>query len=139
MGCYGIGVNRIIAGLAETKHDENGLIWPMSVAPYEVLVIPLNTTDEAVMEQANRIYDELKMQGIDVLMDDRDARPGFKFKDADLIGIPLRVVIGGKGLKEGVAEVKRRTEADPTLVPLAEVVENVRQIVQSEKGQLAGS
>jgi prolyl-tRNA synthetase len=134
MGCYGIGVNRIIAGLAETKHDENGMIWPMSVAPYEALVIPLNVTDAAVMEAANNVYDELKKQGIDVLMDDRDARPGFKFKDADLIGIPLRVVIGGKGLKEGVAEVKWRTEADPKMVKLDTVVAEVAEMVRSARG-----
>jgi len=133
MGCYGIGVNRIIAGLAETKNDENGLIWPMSIAPYEVLVIPLNVSDTAVMEAAEKIYLEMKGQGIDVLMDDRDARPGFKFKDADLIGIPLRVVIGGKGLKDGIAEVKLRTQADPTLVPLDQVVGQVKEIVRSAK------
>lgn len=133
MGCYGIGVNRIIAGLAETKHDENGLIWPMAVAPYEVLVIPLNVTDAAVMEAAEKVYADLQGQGVDVLMDDRDARPGFKFKDADLIGIPLRVVIGGKGLKEGVAEVKLRTEAEPTLVPLDQVVEQVAATVRAAK------
>lgn len=136
MGCYGIGINRIIAGLAETRHDENGLVWPMSVAPYEVLLIPLNVTDPAVMEHANRIYDALRSQGIDVLMDDRDARPGFKFKDADLIGIPLRVVIGGKGLKEGVAEIKRRTEAEPALVKLDDVVRRTVEIVRSEHAAL---
>lgn len=137
MGCYGIGVNRILAGLAETKHDDNGLIWPMSVAPFEVLVIPLNVTDTAVTEAANRVYNELKTRGVDVLIDDRDARPGFKFKDADLIGIPLRVVIGGKGLKEGVAEVKARTEAEPTMVSLETVVETVANRVQREKAELA--
>ena len=129
MGCYGIGVNRIIAGLAETRHDDNGLIWPMSVAPYEVLVIPLNVTDENVMKEAERVYSELRLAGVDVLMDDRDARPGFKFKDSDLIGIPLRVVIGGKGLKDGVAEVKWRTESDPSMEPLESVVGVVTRLV----------
>lgn len=133
MGCYGIGVNRIIAGLAETKCDENGLVWPMSVAPYEVIVIPLNVTDPEVNSAAEKIYAELKQAGVDVLIDDRDARPGFKFKDADLIGIPLRVVIGGKTLKEGVAEVKLRTEKDPSLVPLDQVVANVCETVQKAK------
>ncbi|WP_437226829.1 proline--tRNA ligase [Planctomicrobium sp. SH661] len=133
MGCYGIGVNRIIAGLAETKHDENGLIWPMSVAPYEVLVIPLNVTDPEVMGASEKIYADLKEQGVDVLMDDRDARPGFKFKDADLIGIPLRVVIGGKSLKDGVAEVKLRTEKDPAMVKLVDVVEQVKGMVNAAK------
>ncbi|SFJ24173.1 proline--tRNA ligase [Planctomicrobium piriforme] len=133
MGCYGIGVNRIIAGLAETKHDENGLIWPMSVAPYEVLVVPLNVTDPQVMEAAEKIYTQLKGQGVDVLMDDRDARPGFKLKDADLIGIPLRVVIGGKGLKDGVAEIKWRTAADPVLIKLDMTVNEVTQMVKTAR------
>lgn len=137
MGCYGIGVNRIIAGLVETKHDENGIVWPMSIAPYEVLVIPLNVTDTAVQQAAEKIYADLKSAGVDVLLDDRDARPGFKFKDADLIGIPLRVVIGGKGLKDGVAEVKARTEKDPTLVPLADVVASVTKLVADAKAVLA--
>lgn len=136
MGCYGIGVNRILAGLAETKHDENGLIWPMTIAPYEVLVIPLNVSDAEVVEAANRVYEELKEQGVDVLIDDRDARPGFKFKDADLIGIPLRVVIGGKGLKQGVAEVKARTEAEPTMVALETVVSDVVTRVRQAKEEL---
>jgi len=137
MGCYGIGVNRILAGLAETKHDENGLIWPMSVAPYEVLVIPLNVSDAEVLAAAEKVYQELKDQGVDVLIDDRDARPGFKFKDADLIGIPLRVVIGGKGLKQGVAEVKARTEAEPTMISLDTVVSEVATRVRQEKAELA--
>jgi prolyl-tRNA synthetase len=96
MGCYGIGINRIVAGLAETSFDENGLIWPLSIAPYEVLVIPLNVTDPETMQLAERFYKELGEAGVDVLMDDRDARAGFKFKDADLIGIPLRIVIWGR-------------------------------------------
>jgi prolyl-tRNA synthetase len=139
MGCYGIGVNRIIAGLAETCHDENGLIWPMTVAPYEVELIPLNVKDEAVMQEANRIYDELKEAGVDVLMDDRDARPGFKFKDADLVGIPLKVVVGGKGLKDGIAEVKWRKGGDADRIPLAEASQHVTQLVRDEKQRLSGN
>ena len=137
MGCYGIGVNRIIAGLAETAHDDGGLVWPMSVAPYEVELIPLNVTDANVMAEANRIYEELTDAGIEVLMDDRDARPGFKFKDADLIGLPLRVVVGGKGLKDAVAEVKGRTEGDPLRVPLADVVQVVGTRVAEERARFA--
>jgi len=138
MGCYGIGVNRILAGLAETRHDENGLIWPISVAPYEVLVVPLNVTDPQVMQAAERIYAQLKGQGVDVLLDDRDARPGFKLKDADLIGIPLRVVVGGKGLKDGVAEVKWRTQTDPMLIQLDSVVNEVVNMVRSKQAELRG-
>jgi prolyl-tRNA synthetase len=135
MGCYGIGVNRIVASLAETKHDEGGLIWPMSVAPYEVELIPLNVSDTAVMEAAEQIYADLEAAGIEVLMDDRDARPGFKFKDADLIGLPLRVVVGGKGLKEGIAEVKWRTEPEPERIKLEEVTAHVTNLVQSARQQ----
>ncbi len=116
MGCYGIGVNRIIASLAETSHDENGLIWPLAIAPYSVLLIPLNIKDEEVMKVAENLYDELQEAGVDVLLDDRKDRPGAKFKDADLIGIPLRVVIGGKGLKEGKLEFKWRTDESPSKV-----------------------
>jgi prolyl-tRNA synthetase len=101
MGCYGIGVNRILAGLVETSHDADGIIWPISIAPYEVVVVPLNIQDAAVMETAERIYAELAGAGVDVLLDDRDLRAGAKFKDADLVGFPLRVVVGGKGLQEG--------------------------------------
>ena len=125
MGCYGIGVNRIIAATAETSHDENGLIWPLSIAPYEVLVIPLDIKSEEVMQVAGRYDEELRAAGVDVLFDDRKARPGVKFKDADLIGIPLRVVIGGKGLKNGEVEVKWRTADSPDMVPVAEGVQDI--------------
>ncbi len=120
MGCYGIGVNRIVAALCENSNDENGLIWPLSLAPYEVLVIPLNVTDAEVQQVADRYVAELEQAGIEVLYDDRDARPGVKFKDADLIGIPLRIVIGGKGLKDGHVEIKWRTSSEPDKVPVAE-------------------
>ncbi|MCA9085509.1 MAG: proline--tRNA ligase [Planctomycetaceae bacterium] len=129
MGCYGIGVTRVVAAIVETCHDENGIIWPMSVAPYSVEVIPLNVKDDEVMTHANRIYDELTSSGIDVLMDDRDQRPGFKFKDADLIGLPIRITIGGKGLQEEIAEIKLRSEADFRKVPLKDTVGYVKDLV----------
>jgi prolyl-tRNA synthetase len=133
MGCYGIGVNRIVAALCETSYDEHGLIWPLSIAPYEVLVVPLNVSDTETMEYAERIYAELRNLGIDVLLDDRDARAGFKLKDADLIGIPLRVVIGGRGLKEGVAEVRWRWESDSRKVSLASAVGDVVEMLARQK------
>ncbi|MFM8223744.1 MAG: proline--tRNA ligase [Planctomycetaceae bacterium] len=133
MGCYGIGVNRIVAALCETSYDENGLIWPLSIAPYEVLVVPVNVSDPETMRYAEQLYDELQRSGIDVLLDDRDARAGFKFKDADLIGIPLRVIIGGKGLKEGQAEVRWRWEADAKKVPLASMVTEIVEMVSQRK------
>ncbi|MEW4488056.1 proline--tRNA ligase [Thalassoglobus sp. JC818] len=137
MGCYGIGVNRIVAGLAETCHDENGLIWPVSIAPYEVELIPLNVSDPEVMKHAEEIYTELQNAGIDVLMDDRDARPGFKFKDADLIGIPLRLIVGGKGLKEGIAEIKWRTGGEAEKIPLNEAANNAINKIVDERKRLA--
>ncbi|MEO2019965.1 MAG: proline--tRNA ligase, partial [Fuerstiella sp.] len=129
MGCYGIGVSRVVAAIVETCHDDGGIIWPKSVAPYTVELIPLNIKDEETMTTANRIYDELSAGGIDVLMDDRDQRPGFKFKDADLIGLPIRIIIGGKGLKAGNSEIKLRTDSEATKVPIGETCEYVRRLV----------
>ena len=116
MGCYGIGVNRIIAALIETSHDDNGIIWPVSLAPYEVLLAPVKVTDPATQEAAERLYAELAAAGVEVLLDDRDVRAGVKFKDADLIGIPLRVVIGERGLKEGKLEIKWRWEQQAEMI-----------------------
>lgn len=135
MGCYGIGINRIIASTAETSHDENGLIWPLAIAPYSVLVIPLNVDDHEVMSVANRYYEELSAAGVDVLFDDRNARPGFKFKDADLVGIPLRVVIGGKGLQNGEVELKWRTAENPDKVPIDEGVKTVLKMLEDRKNE----
>ena len=110
MGCYGIGVNRIIAGLVETSNDKDGIIWPVALAPYEVLIAPVKVPDEASMKVAQELHDQLTAVGVDVLLDDRDCRAGVKFKDADLIGMPLRVVIGDRGFKDGKLEVKWRWE-----------------------------
>ena len=125
MGCYGIGVNRILAGLAETKHDENGLIWPLAVAPYEVIISVIGANETDTLSAAETFYGQLQAAGVDVLLDDRDLRPGVKFKDADLIGIPLRVNFGGKGLKEGVVELKWRTSAESQRVATADAVKTV--------------
>ncbi len=133
MGCYGIGVNRIIAATAETSHDENGLIWPLSIAPYEVLIIPLQINDEEVMNVAERYYTELKSAGVDVLMDDRKARPGVKFKDADLVGIPLRVVIGAKGVQAGQIEIKWRTAESPTKVAVDAGLQTVKDMLDERR------
>lgn len=141
MGCYGIGVNRIIASLAETCHDENGLIWPLTVAPYSVLLIPLNVTDPEVNKVADQCLSELEQAGVDVLYDDRDVRPGVKFKDADLIGIPLRIVIGGKGLQEGQVELKWRKAAAPEKVAVKDAARAALQMLaaaKEEQGRLVG-
>jgi len=125
MGCYGIGVNRILAALIETNHDADGIRWSKSLAPYSVLVLPLAMQNAEVRDAAERVYSDLTARGVDVLIDDRDARAGFKFKDADLIGIPLRVAIGERGIKEGIAELKWRHDAEPKKVPLSAVVDAV--------------
>jgi prolyl-tRNA synthetase len=117
MGCYGIGVNRILAAAVEAFHDENGILWPLNLAPYEVIVVPLQGQTEPVASVTETIVKQLEAAGVDVLVDDREQRPGVKFKDADLIGIPLRVVIGERGLKEGKIEVKWRADAEPHHVP----------------------
>jgi prolyl-tRNA synthetase len=122
MGCYGIGVSRLVATTIEQHHDENGIRWPMSVAPYQVHIVTIGREAE-VLAKAAELHDALEREGVEVLWDDRDERPGVKFKDADLIGIPLRVTIGAKALAGGNVEVKARTEADPKkaeLVPAAE-------------------
>jgi prolyl-tRNA synthetase len=133
MGCYGIGVTRVVASIVETCHDENGIIWPVNVAPYTVELIPLNVTDSEVMGIANRIYSELTAAGVDVLMDDRDQRPGFKFKDADLIGLPLRITVGGKGLADGITEVKWRSETESSRVAIADTVGYVKDLIAEKK------
>jgi prolyl-tRNA synthetase len=133
MGCYGIGVNRIIAGLVETSHDDGGIIWPVSLAPYEVLIDPLKVTDEETMQAAQKLHDELQAAGVDVLLDNRDVRAGVKFNDADLIGIPLRVVLGPRGLKEGKVEVKWRWEKDPEMLDLTEAVATITDWITEER------
>jgi len=108
MGCYGIGVERILAAAIELHHDEAGIIFPMTIAPFEVLISPLNMKDESVRATAEKLYDELSRAGIDVLYDNRDERAGVKLNDADLIGIPLRITIGPKKLKDGLVELYDR-------------------------------
>lgn len=120
MGCYGIGLNRIMASAIEAHHDDNGILWPMSIAPFEVLIVALDPRDENVMATAGKLHDELEAAGLDVLFDDRDERAGFKFKDADLIGVPLRITIGRKSLADGVVELKARdSESLEKLAPEA--------------------
>lgn len=129
MGCYGIGVTRMLAAIVEQNHDENGIIWPMAVAPYHVVVMPMQTQDADVMEAANTIYRDLRAAGVEVALDDRDLRPGFKFKDADLIGFPLRITVGARGLKEGQVEFKARRDSENTMIAVAAIVDHVAGIV----------
>lgn len=136
MGCYGIGVTRLMASAIEQHHDADGIRWPMSIAPYQVTVLALGG-DAAILEAATKLYETLKEKGVDVLLDDRDERPGVKLKDADLIGIPLRVAIGKRGLEEGKAEVKLRTDKDVSMVPMTEVVDSIVAKVVELGGKLA--
>lgn len=121
-GSYGIGPSRLIAAIIEASHDENGIIWPDSVAPFDVALLNLKTGDATTDEACNKLYGELTAAGYDVLYDDRDERPGGKFATADLIGIPWQVVIGPKGLADGKVELKRRASGERELLPLDTVV-----------------
>jgi len=125
MGSYGIGPARIAAAAVEQGNDENGIIWPLSIAPYHILIIPVNVKDQTSMDAAEEIYKVLEEKGFEVLMDDRDERAGVKFKDADLIGIPYRVVIGEKNLKEGLVEIKERKSGLVEKVKTEEAAEKI--------------
>ena len=130
MGCYGIGIGRTVAAAIEQNHDENGIIFPLPIAPFHCSVVALNTKDKGVLAEAEEIYFRLEKLGLDALFDDRDERPGIKFKDNDLIGIPLRIVVGSKGLAEGKVEVKIRSTGEVLLLPIEEAIETVRQLVE---------
>jgi prolyl-tRNA synthetase len=136
MGSYGIGVGRAMAAVAETHHDENGLVWPMSIAPYEVVLTVVKVDHEESMGCAERLYDELRAAGVDVLLDDRDGRPGVKFADAELIGIPLRVTIGPRGLENSIVELTARADGERHDVPVDDVVARLVDLVVT--GRSAG-
>jgi len=136
MGSYGIGVGRAMATVAETHHDEQGLLWPMSIAPYEVVLTVVKVDHGESMAVAEQLYDELRAAGVDVLLDDRDGRPGVKFADAELVGIPLRVVIGPRGLDNGQLEFTVRSNGEKVDVPIDEVVARVVDAVVT--GRTAG-
>ena len=125
MGCYGIGVSRTLQAIVEQSNDEHGIIWPAAVAPCQVALLILDTDVPEVVAQAEALGDELERLGIDVFVDDRAERPGVKFKDADLIGLPIRVVAGAKGLAKGGFEIRRRTERDSAIVPPAEAAQAI--------------
>ena len=130
MGCYGVGVSRTMAAAIEQNYDDNGIIWPIEIAPYHVLVVPVNTKDEASAAKAEDIYMQLKKVGLETVIDDRNERPGVKFKDADLIGYPLRVVVGPKTLTEGKLEVKIRKTGEIRYLPLdGDYVQDIKNII----------
>jgi prolyl-tRNA synthetase len=127
MGCYGIGVTRVVAAAIEQNHDERGIIWPAPLAPFQVVLVPLNLQKSArVREVADRLYDELTAQGIEVLYDDRDARPGVKFADAELLGIPHRLVVGERGLESGRLEYRYRRDSESIEFPADEALEFIQ-------------
>ncbi|GAB4540632.1 MAG: proline--tRNA ligase [Haliangiales bacterium] len=138
MGCYGIGITRIAAAAIEQNHDDGGIIWPMSIAPYEVEVLPLQMKDEDVIAAGETLYAKLKELGVEVLLDDRGERPGGKFKDADLIGIPLRVAIGKRSLKDGKLELKWRRGGEAELIDVGDAAEHIAELVRAERERLAG-
>ncbi|HIC09268.1 MAG TPA: proline--tRNA ligase, partial [Aquificales bacterium] len=127
MGCYGIGVSRLMSAIVEQSYDENGIIWPINVAPFELEILPLNVTDEKQMEVAEKLYKEALNRGIDVIIDDRDERAGFKFKDADLIGIPVRIVVGRK-VKDGLVEIQIRKTGEKFDVPIEEALDKFEEL-----------
>jgi prolyl-tRNA synthetase len=131
MGCYGIGITRTVAAAIEQNHDDAGIIWPRSLAPFEVVIVPVNWEHDATRAAAESLYQGLRAAGIDTLLDDRRERAGFKFKDADLLGIPVRVTIGEKGLAEGNVEVRPRRTGETAAVPLGDAVAAVAKALES--------
>ncbi len=134
MGCYGIGISRLVAAAIEQNNDGNGIIWPFPMAPVHVLLLPINYKDKSLQDVCDRLYEQLNGLGVEVLLDDRDERPGVKFKDADLIGIPLRITVGAKGLEKGCVELRWRRDGKNEDLPLAEAAERIRKIVAAAPG-----
>jgi prolyl-tRNA synthetase len=128
MGCYGIGVTRLVGAAIEQNHDTRGIIWPDSIAPFTLVICPVGWgKSEAVRQAAIELYEKLIVSGIDVILDDRDERPGVMFADWELIGVPHRVTIGERGLKEGMVEYQHRRDTEPTKLPLSEIAALARQ------------
>ncbi|MFN8604138.1 MAG: proline--tRNA ligase [Candidatus Binatia bacterium] len=136
MGTYGIGVSRTVAAAVEQNHDKDGIIWPLALSPFPVEVVPTSVTDEPVRDAAEKLYSELRAQGVEALIDDRDERPGVKFKDADLIGFSLRLTVGQKGLAKGVVELRERREKTNHELSVADAAAHVTKIVR-ESGRIA--
>ncbi len=132
MGCYGIGISRIVAAAIEQNHDENGMIFPMPLAPMQVVLLNLGLKDKQITDAAESLYKELQAKGVEVLLDDRDERPGFKFKDADLLGIPLRLTVGKSLTKDGVVELRHRKDGATEELAPEKITERVLEIIQSQ-------
>ncbi len=132
MGCYGIGVSRTAAAAIEQNHDQDGIIWPMPIAPFHAVVVPVSTKDENQMKIAVSLYESLTGVGVEAILDDRNERPGVKFKDADLVGYPLRIVVGSKAAEEGTVEIKHRRSGNVETVKVENAVDHIKTIVQDE-------
>jgi prolyl-tRNA synthetase len=132
MGCYGIGVGRTVAAAIEQSYDPNGIIFPMPIAPFHVLLLPVNIKSDLIRKKAEQLYLDLQKEGVEILYDDREETPGVKFKDADLIGIPLRITLGEKNLKNGQVEIKVRKTGEVTLVKEEEVLLKVKEMIARE-------
>ena len=132
MGCYGLGIGRILASVIEQNNDEHGMIFPVNIAPYQVSIVVIDTKNEEQMNNANKLYEELKGKGIDVLLDDRDERPGVKFKDMDLIGIPLRITVGKK-IVDNIVEVKERINSEFTDMNINEVIDYTTNYIKENE------
>ena len=131
MGCYGIGITRTVAAAIEQNHDDAGIIWPKPLAPLDVHIVPINWNDESTRNTAEEIYSKLQRAGVEVLLDNRPERPGVKFKDADLLGIPLRVTIGGKSLGRGVIELKQRKDGQNSEIQVGGAVEVIKNTIRN--------
>ncbi len=131
MGCYGLGIGRTVAAAIEQNHDDDGIVWPLPLAPFEIEVIALTPNDPAAMGAAEALASELAGRGFEVLLDDRDERPGVKFKDADLVGIPARAVVGGKSFAAGEVELSLRRDREKMRVPIAEGAVKLAELVDS--------
>ena len=133
MGSYGIGIDRAIATIVETHHDDRGIIWPVAVAPYEAVITIVQLKNDESVAAAEELYTALRDAGVDVLLDDRDARAGVKFADAELIGIPYRITIGPKALADGMVELTPRASGETELVAVADIAERVAAAVIAER------
>ena len=132
MGCYGIGISRTAAAAVEAHYDEHGIKWPIAIAPYHVVIVPVNIQDKLQMETAEKIYSELLDAGVEAVLDDRDERAGVKFKDADLIGFPYRITVG-KTINEGLVEYKVRETGEMEKLPPDEAAKHIIEIVKNIK------
>jgi prolyl-tRNA synthetase len=130
MGCYGIGVSRLISAIIEQNHDKDGIVWPKDLSPYQVIILPLDTTDKKIVQKAKDVYRQLNQDGMEVLLDDRDERAGVKFKDADLLGISLQVIIGKESLKKNTLELKIRSSHRRIVVTKKKILSEIRRIMK---------